>query len=72
MPKSDIRPLVVSCGDPSGIGPDVILGAWTRRKTAALSPFFVLADPELMTARAGALGLNVQILVTRPETANER
>ena len=71
MPKSDIRPLVVSCGDPSGIGPDVILGAWTRRKTAALSPFFVLADPELMTARAGALGLNVQILVTRPETANE-
>lgn len=69
MTGSDTRVLAVSCGDPSGIGPDVILCAWIRRKAAGIPPFFALADPELLAQRAKALGLDVPVVVTRPEAA---
>jgi 4-hydroxythreonine-4-phosphate dehydrogenase len=66
-----MRPLAVSCGDPSGIGPDVILMAWAQRRAAGITPFFVIADPALMSARAKALGLDVPVVVTGPGGAAE-
>ncbi|MGC6399389.1 4-hydroxythreonine-4-phosphate dehydrogenase PdxA [Sphingomonas sp. FW199] len=37
-------PLVVSLGDPAGIGPDITVGAWERRVEDRVPPFFVVGD----------------------------
>ncbi len=39
----DLPPVVVTCGDPSGIGPEIIAKAWQALGNDL--PFFVLADP---------------------------
>ncbi|WAJ30429.1 4-hydroxythreonine-4-phosphate dehydrogenase PdxA [Antarcticirhabdus aurantiaca] len=57
-------PLAVSVGEPSGIGPDVILMAAARRQEpSALPDFFVLADPAMLAARARRLSLPVPLAV---------
>ena len=62
------RPVALTLGDPAGIGPDITLGAWQRLHGAAEGapdsvPFFVLADPDLVQARAQRLGADVPIKV---------
>lgn len=59
-------PLAVTSGDPSGIGPDITLLAWLRR-TPETAPFYVLADPGALAARARLLGYAVPIAETGPE-----
>lgn len=54
-----IKPLVISCGDPSGIGPEIILKAWQKRQS--LPPFVVLGDACLLKARAQHFHLNIPI-----------
>jgi 4-hydroxythreonine-4-phosphate dehydrogenase len=45
------KPLAISLGDPAGIGPEVILGAWTRLKAERHAPpAFVVGGPELLRA----------------------
>ncbi len=65
-------PLVLSMGEPAGIGPDVVLTAWSAMR-AGLPPFAVLADPDMLAARARHLGLSVPIrqlaAADLPETA---
>ncbi|ENN92163.1 4-hydroxythreonine-4-phosphate dehydrogenase PdxA [Bartonella bovis] len=54
-------PLVVSSGDPAGIGPEIVLKAWSMRNVRHIPPFVLLADPEVMRSRAHFLQLNVDI-----------
>jgi 4-hydroxythreonine-4-phosphate dehydrogenase len=61
--------LAVSCGDPSGVGPEIAMSAWLQRVKMRLPAFFVLADPELIAARAMHLGLHVPLEITTPEKA---
>ena len=61
-------PLVVSIGDPAGIGPELALKAWLRRADLA-RPFFVLADPAQLRQLAGELGWDVPIAEVDPATA---
>ncbi|WP_051540778.1 4-hydroxythreonine-4-phosphate dehydrogenase PdxA [Ahrensia sp. 13_GOM-1096m] len=63
------KPLAVSCGEPSGIGPDVILAAWTMRQEQQLPPFYVLGDAAQLAARAAMLKLDVLIQETSPQGA---
>jgi len=56
--------LAVSIGDPSGIGPDIIIAAWQMRREAHIPPFALLADPEHLAARARRLGIQVRIAET--------
>lgn len=51
----------MTVGEPAGIGPDIILAAWADRKRLKLPPFFVIADPALLSRRALALSLAVKI-----------
>jgi 4-hydroxythreonine-4-phosphate dehydrogenase len=60
-------PLCLTQGDPSGIGPDLALTLYASG--AALPPFCLLADPELMRRRAALLGLGVEIVECAPEQA---
>jgi len=54
-------PLAVTMGDPAGIGLDITLAAWLRRRAQALAPFVVLGDSEALAARAAALGVDVPV-----------
>jgi 4-hydroxythreonine-4-phosphate dehydrogenase len=53
------KPLALTLGEPAGIGPDITLTAWTRRKELALPPFYLLGDRSFIEARAATLGLAV-------------
>ncbi|KPB02410.1 4-hydroxythreonine-4-phosphate dehydrogenase PdxA [Ahrensia marina] len=63
------KPLAVSCGEPGGVGPDVLLTAWTMRQESHLPPFYVLGDIAQLSARAKILQLDVQIQETTPQSA---
>ncbi|MEM1377545.1 MAG: 4-hydroxythreonine-4-phosphate dehydrogenase PdxA [Pseudomonadota bacterium] len=54
-----LKPLAVSCGDPSGIGPDVILKAVVAKSD--LPDFVCFADPAQIAARADRLGIPVEV-----------
>ncbi len=60
------RPLAMSIGDPSGIGPEIAMAAWLLREQMALPAFYLLCDPGLLAARADRLGWQVPFAETTP------
>lgn len=66
-----VLPLALTQGDPSGIGPELALKAWLARAERNLPPFFVLADPALLSRTAHALDLDVPLREIEPRGANE-
>jgi len=44
MDKTEIAPFAISCGDPAGIGPEVIIKSWLNKKSQNLYPFFAVGD----------------------------
>jgi 4-hydroxythreonine-4-phosphate dehydrogenase len=67
-----LQPLALTMGEPAGIGPDITLAAWLRRRELKLPPFYCLADPALLAQRAGALGLDCAIEAVAPQDAAAR
>jgi 4-hydroxythreonine-4-phosphate dehydrogenase len=62
-------PLALTLGEPAGIGPDITFAAWRRRAELGLSPFYVLADPNFLRARAEHIASDVPITVVEPSAA---
>jgi 4-hydroxythreonine-4-phosphate dehydrogenase len=62
-------PLALTIGEPSGIGPDILLLAWLARTEQNLPPFYVLGDPALIAARARRLNLDVPLTEATPDQA---
>ncbi len=78
-------PLVLTQGEPAGVGPELAVRAWlaregmphavgeTEKGPVAIPAFFVAGDPDLLAARAQGLvrdlGVNVPIQACTPETA---
>ena len=62
-------PLVVSCGDPNGIGADIILKAWNSRELFGLPPFYVLGHIDQLQRRATLLGMSIAMQAVEPEEA---
>ncbi|MBR0758469.1 4-hydroxythreonine-4-phosphate dehydrogenase PdxA [Bradyrhizobium jicamae] len=54
-------PLAVTSGEPAGIGPDITLATWLRRRELDLPPFYVRGDRTALAARARALGLKLDL-----------
>ncbi len=44
MAKTQVRRVAVTCGEPAGIGPEIIAQAW--RELRCEVPFFVIGDPD--------------------------
>ena len=63
-------PLALTLGEPAGIGADITLTAWRRRAELALPPFYLLADPASLAARAERLGLEIPLAVVEPAAAS--
>jgi 4-hydroxythreonine-4-phosphate dehydrogenase len=53
-------PLAVTMGEPAGIGGEIALKAWLERR-ADVPPFYVIDDPERLTALALRLDLPIKI-----------
>ncbi len=66
-----VPPLLVTSGDPAGIGPDVIVTAYHLRRHHNLPPFLVLGDPDALAARMQKLGLANPVVKATPESANQ-
>jgi len=56
-----LRPLAVSLGDPAGVGPELIVEAWTCRDDKGLPPFFVCGGADVLAAAAEMRGLSVPV-----------
>ena len=61
------KPLVLSAGEPAGIGPDLCLGL-AGNLSSAQPPVVVIADPEQLQIRARALALDVKLTHYEPGT----
>jgi 4-hydroxythreonine-4-phosphate dehydrogenase len=56
-------PLAIALGDPAGIGPEVILGAWVRLSAARKAPpAFVVGGPAVLRSAAEALRIDCPIV----------
>ena len=60
------RPLLLTQGDPAGIGPELILKAWLERADASLPPFAAVADPAHLADVAKSHGWNVPVVPVEP------
>lgn len=68
--RTDIAPLAVTMGEPSGVGGEITLKAWQSLRNAG-TPFFVLDNPQRLAMLSQRLGLNVPIAdITQPESAS--
>jgi 4-hydroxythreonine-4-phosphate dehydrogenase len=63
------KPLVLTLGEPAGIGPDITLGAWLAREGAAVPPFIFAGDGDVLMRRAAALGRQIEIAPCEPADA---
>jgi len=64
-----LRPLALTLGEPGGIGPDITFAAWRRRAELNLDPFYILADPKFLRARAERMALDIPIALIEPGAA---
>ncbi len=56
-----MKPLALTLGEPGGIGPDIAIAAWLRRKSDAVPPFYLIGDPAFIAARAKLLGVGLPL-----------
>lgn len=66
-----VLPLALTQGDPAGIGPDIALQAWLKRREYGLPPFLYLGDPAVLQVRARLLELDVAIVEADARQASE-
>jgi len=59
-------PLVLTQGDPAGVGPELALRAWLQRGESGLAPFAVVGDPEHLRGLARRLGWTVPLETVAP------
>ncbi|MDE5441823.1 4-hydroxythreonine-4-phosphate dehydrogenase PdxA [Bradyrhizobium sp. CSA207] len=55
------KPLALTLGEPAGIGPDITIAAWLRRRELNLPAFYLLGDKGTIARRAKALGAGISI-----------
>jgi 4-hydroxythreonine-4-phosphate dehydrogenase len=63
------QPLALTSGDPAGIGPDITIQAWLRRRELNLPAFYLLGDIDAIERRATTLGLDIKLADTSAENA---
>lgn len=61
MATAPVKPLALTLGEPAGIGPDITIAAWLRRRELNLPAFYLLGDEAVIARRAKALGADVRI-----------
>ena len=62
-------PIALTLGEPAGIGPDLAVAIWHRRRELNLPPFYIVADEKFLRRRAAGLRLDVPIAAVTPSSA---
>lgn len=63
------HPIALTMGEPAGIGGELTLRVWLDRQRLGLQPFFVIDDPDNLSALARRLGWDVPITeIQSPES----
>ena len=63
------KPLALTLGEPAGIGPDIAIAAWMKRRELDLPPFYLLGDRAFMAERARTLGHDLALADATPASA---
>ncbi len=63
---TDRLPLLLTMGEPAGIGPELALMTWLRRKDFQLPPFAIVGDPAYLGQVSKHLNLDVAVTVVEP------
>jgi 4-hydroxythreonine-4-phosphate dehydrogenase len=63
------KPLAISMGEPAGIGPDILLSLYARRRELTLPRFIVYGHLDFLRARATRLGLEIGAEAAQPAEA---
>ncbi len=69
---AELAPIAISMGEPAGIGPDLILRLYERRKELDLPPFIVFGSLAFLAARARRLGLSINFAQTTTAQAADQ
>jgi len=70
MSDAAARPLALTLGEPAGIGPDLALAVWHRRRELDVPPFYLIGDADFLGQRARMLGLDIAIEAATPAAAS--
>jgi 4-hydroxythreonine-4-phosphate dehydrogenase len=69
MSASGNLPLALTIGEPAGIGPDLALAVWRRRRELDVPAFYLIGAPDFLASRARTLGLDVPLTTVTPAQA---
>jgi 4-hydroxythreonine-4-phosphate dehydrogenase len=69
MSGSSSLPLAMTLGEPAGIGPDLALAAWMKRRELDLPAFYLIGPADFLNERARRLGLKVPLATVTPGQA---
>jgi 4-hydroxythreonine-4-phosphate dehydrogenase len=69
MSASGSLPLALTIGEPAGIGPDLALTVWRRRRELDVPAFYFIGAPDFLASRARTLGLDVPLATVTPAQA---
>jgi 4-hydroxythreonine-4-phosphate dehydrogenase len=64
-------PLALTLGEPAGVGPDLTLAIWLRRRELDLPPFYLIGDVAFLQNRARTLGIEVPFVTVEPSKASD-
>ncbi len=67
-----MRPLALTLGEPAGIGPELTLALWAKRKALGVPAFIAVGDPALLASRARLLKLDVPLAECAADEAISR
>lgn len=68
----DLRPLVLTMGEPAGIGGEIALKAWLTREDRRVPAFYLIDDPDRLNALKDRLDWPVPLApIDNPEDASE-
>ena len=59
----------LTLGEPAGIGPDIAIAAWLKRRELDLPAFYLIGDSAFIKARANLLNANLAVADVKPEDA---
>ena len=64
------KALALTLGEPAGIGPDIAIAAWLKRRELNLPAFYLIGDSAFVKARASALNAPITVADIKPEDAS--